>query len=84
MITEALLRAGFKRTNYNDYNCVLRLHEIHYLFWSENLHHFGIGVNNVSGKREPGGFFKECTIVMIPRPIYTVEGAMEMLKAIRG
>jgi hypothetical protein len=82
MITEALLKAGFKRTKYNDYNLVLRIHDIHYLFWSDILNHFALGVKNVSNKKEPGGFFNECYTIVIPKPVYSVEGAMEIVKAI--
>ena len=82
MIAEALQKIGFKRTEYNDYNLVLRIHDIHYLFWSDILNHFALGVKNISNKKEPGGFFKECHTIVIPKPIYTVDDALSLVKAI--
>lgn len=82
MINEVLLEAGFKHTNYKDYNLVLRIHDIHYLFWSETLSHFALGVKNISNKKEPGGFLNQCHTIVIPKPIYTVEDAMLIINAI--
>lgn len=81
-ISDELLKRGFQLCDYDDYDCVMRIHEIHYLFWSENLKHFGIGVKNVNGKKEPGGRFKEYNIIVIPKPIYQMFDAILMILAL--
>lgn len=80
MIKEYLLKNGFKNSDYKDYDCMMRIHDIHYLFWSSLHNHFGIGYMNE--KREPAGHFDAFKIVMIPKPIYTIEQAQTLIKAI--
>jgi len=84
IILDELLKRGFQSCKYDDYDCVMRIHEIHYLFWSENLNHFAIGVKNVDGKKEPGGYFKEYNIIVIPKPIYQMFDALLMIEALRS
>jgi hypothetical protein len=82
-VNDWLLKNGFAKYHGDeDYDCVMRLHVLHFLFWSDNLKHFSIGVLNDTGKKEAGGFYKKWKMVMIPKPIYTVEQAECLLKAI--
>lgn len=81
-----LLKNGFVEHhgegNYKDYDCIMRIHELHYLFWSSNLKHFAIGVLNDTGKKEAGGFFTKWKMVMIPKPVYTIAQAKLIITAV--
>ncbi len=82
-ITGWLLKNGFlKYHGEENCNCVMRLHALHSLFWSDNLKHFSIGQFNDTGKRGSGGTFKKWNMVIIPKPIYTVEQAKKLIEAI--
>ncbi len=82
-ITSWLLENGFlKYHGEEDCNCSLRLHQLHSLFWSDNLKHFSIGVFNETGKRGAGGAYKKWNMVMIPKPIYTLEQAKKLVESI--
>jgi hypothetical protein len=80
MISEHLLQNGFKKVDYKDYDCMMRIHEIHFLFWSSLHNHFGIGYKNEKG--DPAGNFDYWKIIMIPKPIYSIEEATKLIKAI--
>ncbi len=84
LITSHLLKNGFEKYHGEDkdYTCVRRLHYLHYLFWSSNLKHFSIGVLNDTGKRQAGGGYDKWKMIMIPKPIYTVEQAQAFINAI--
>lgn len=78
-----LLENGFaKQYNELDYDCVMRIHTLHYLFWSDNLKHFFIGVMNDCMKKGPAGTLKKWNSVIIPKPIYTIEQAKKLIEAI--
>ncbi len=82
-ITTWLLNNEFSKYHGDEnYDCSRRLHELHFLFWSDNLKHFSIGVFNDTGKRGAGGAYKKWNMVMIPKPIYTVKQAKELIQAI--
>lgn len=78
-----LLSNGFRKVYSDpDWDCVMRLHTLHFLFWSDNLKHFSIGVLNDTGKKEAGGFYKKWNRIMLPKPIYTIEQAQSILTAL--
>lgn len=79
-INKWLLGNGFGKCRHNDYDCVLRLHDFHFLFWSDNLKHFSIGV--VNEKKQPAGGYNKWNMVMIPKPIYTIEQAKTLINSI--
>lgn len=82
-INKWLLENGFVKYKGNeDYDCMLRIHAIHYLFWSSNLKHFFIGVYNDSGKKGPAGSFNTWNSVIIPKPMYKIEEVKKLLEAI--
>lgn len=66
----------------DDFDCMLRLREIHYLVWTDNLKHFSIAVYNEWRKWNAGGGIKKWNIVMIPKPIYTIADAKKLIGAI--
>lgn len=65
-----------------DYDCRMRIHVLHHLFWSDNLKSFAIGVYNERGKSGPAGQKYDYTIVMLPKVIYTIEEAQTLIRAI--
>lgn len=89
-ISEALIRHyGFRKyydhnrdnVDYNQYSCVIRIHEIHYLLWSDGMKHFSLRVKHENPKGLPGGGILFHTDVMIPKVIYTVEEAYELVNS---
>lgn len=66
------------------FTCYRRIHELHYLFYSEQHKHFHIAVKNESGKREAGGGYKPYNKIIIPRAIYSTNVAGEVVNAITG
>ena len=67
----------------DQFSCVLRLHEVHYLFYSERLKHFSIGVKHDNPKGSPGTTERKLfTTVMIPRVIHTQDDAREVITAL--
>ncbi len=78
-----LLKNGFIiYTGEEDFDCVMRIHEIHHLFWSERYKHLFIAVDNKGGKKLAGGGFKRWNAVIIPKPIYTVNQIKALVGAI--
>lgn len=78
-----LLKNGFSKCHgHKYYDCVMRLHVLHSLYWSENLKHFAIGVFNESNKKEAGGVQKQWHYTLIPKPIYTVQEAKKLINGI--
>ncbi len=65
-----------------DFDCIMRVHEIHHLFWSERLKHLFIAVDNKGGKKLPAGGFERWNAVIIPKPIYTVDQIQNLVNAI--
>lgn len=78
-----LLENGFIiYTGEEDFDCIMRIHEIHHLFWSERYKHLFIAVDNKGGKKLPAGGFKRWNAVIIPKPIYTVDQIKHLVSAI--
>jgi len=84
IISSYLLKNGFSKyyESDKDYDCAMKISQIHCLLYSDNLKHFSIGVFNESGKRQPSGVYNKWNIIMIPKPIYTIEQADALIKAI--
>lgn len=74
------------RIDLDHFVCILRVHEIHFLFWSELHKAFSIGVRHERPKGTPGrgSELKEWTIVMIPKIIKTLEDAELTVNACRN
>jgi len=66
----------------NQFSCVIRIHDIHYLYWSENLKYFTLGVMHERAKGKPGGGLELWTYMMIPKPIHTIEEAAKLVEGI--
>lgn len=66
------------------FTAVLRVHELHYLFYSETYKHFSIAVKYEEPKGMAGGGFKQYNIIMLPRVIRTKQDADEFLKGMLG
>lgn len=86
-ITHFLLENGFSKFNSTDFchvglDCIKRVGELHFLFWSESMKHFSIGVMNDSNKKQSAGVHKKFNIIMLPKPIYTTEEAKQLIKSI--
>ncbi len=63
--------------DYNKFSCVLRVHDLHYLFYSEDLKHFTIGLRSEFPKGEAGVKGKKYwSYMMIPKVIQTTEDAV--------
>jgi hypothetical protein len=92
MITEYLISEyGFRKVSnrdrevdFNKFNLVLRIHELHYLFWSEDQKYFTLGVKLERPQGQPGagGVWKYWTYVMIPKPIHTREQATNLVESV--
>jgi hypothetical protein len=89
-ISQALIKMwGFREyhnsrqdnLDFDKYSCVIRIHEIHYLFWSDQMKHFTLRVKHENPKGLPSGGIQFHTDVMIPKVIYTVEQAFELVNA---
>ena len=66
--------------DYNKYTCIIRVHELHYLLWSEEMKHFTLRLKHEHPKGQPGGAgIQFHTDVMIPKTIYTVQDAYELV-----
>jgi hypothetical protein len=83
-VSEYLLKEGgfSKCSGYPDYSLMKRVHVLHYLFWSEKLNHFFIGVLNDRNKKTSAGGYKKFNTVILPKPIYTVEEAKALITSI--
>lgn len=82
MIIQELLKRGFTETKYDEYDCKLRIHEIHYLFWSESMKHFALAVFNESGKKKARGVYETWNMIVIPKPIHTIKDALYLVEAL--
>lgn len=90
-ISEYLIRYyGFRKyydysgnkIDYDKYSCIIRVHEIHYLLWSDEMKHFSLRVKHENPKGLPAGGILFHTDVMIPKVIYSKEAAMELVNGI--
>ena len=66
----------------NQFSCVIRIHAIHYLYWSEGLNFFTLGVRHEMAKGRAGGGFESWADMMIPKPIHTIEEAEKLIEGI--
>ena len=97
-ISEYLIKEhGFQKTSRNEedetkwqssaffgVDCILRIHEAHYLFWSDKLKYFTLAYKYVTPKGLIGGFKGEKKIfntIMVPKCIYTTKDADNFLNA---
>ena len=76
---------GFQDVKNQDFDLILRIHEIHFLTWYSKYNRFGLVVLNERKTKRPGEsdvrrYFKE---IMIPKPIYTEEEANNLINAIK-
>lgn len=80
---DAVLDKTFvKKVDVDQFSCMLRIHVLHYLFYSDVHKHFTIGVWNESLKKGPSGKLEEFKTVMIPNPVYTIEQADLMISVL--
>jgi hypothetical protein len=66
------------------FDLILRIHDIHYLVWHDNIRHFALAVRNEYKKGLAGGGFKEYNEIIIPKPIYTEEEAENLINIFNG
>lgn len=64
------------------FTCYKRIHEIHYLFFSETHKAFTLAVKYDQPKGKAGGGFDEFKKVMIPKVIYSFKDACKLLEGI--
>lgn len=95
-ILEFLIQeAGFKKifkpsiTNrenidYDSFDAALRIHEIHYLYYSELHKYFSLVIIHDNPKGKAGGGIEYMTSIMIPRVINTIDDAVELLNGMIG
>lgn len=81
-ITFYLLNNGFINCHIKHFTCVKRIHTIHSLFWEEELKHFSIGIYNETGKRGPAGIGDCFKTIVLPKSIYTVQEAENLINSI--
>jgi len=82
-VLDWLIKNGFSKCyGHKDYDCVMRIHVLHSLYWSENLKHFAIGVYNEGNKKGPAGIYEQWHYTLIPKPIYTVSEAKRLISGI--
>lgn len=92
-ITNYLIDLGFTKLreirdeeslDFNKFSCIKRIHEITYLFWSEEYKYFSLGVRHENPKGEAGvkGKKKEWNYIMIPKLIRTIEDAESVLNGV--
>lgn len=81
-ITSYLLNNGFLKCYIKSFTCIKKIHSIHSLFWEEELKHFSIGVYNETGKRGPAGIGDNYKTIVLPKPIYTIQEAENLINSI--
>ncbi len=89
LIDAILISYGFtkihnldKEFDYDKFSHILRIHEMHYLFYSEDLKYFSIGVKYERPKGKAGGGYDQWNHIMIPKCINSVEDAVKLLEGI--
>ncbi len=65
-----------------DYDCIKRVHVLHMILWHDNLKHFSIAVHNESGKSKAGGGKDDFTSILLPKPIYKISEAKQLIESI--
>lgn len=75
-------RVPEERLDVEKISCLLRIHEVHYLFYSDTYKAFSIGAENILKKGLSGGGYKDFKIVMLPRTIYSIQEADEIVNAL--
>lgn len=70
--------------DFNKFSCVLRIHEIHYLYWSEDYKAFTIAKRNEHPKGSPGKDSKPkfWDYMIIPKTIRSIEDARKVLDGV--
>lgn len=90
-ISELLIeRRGFKtifkprqeKIDLDQFTCILRIHVIHYLFYSELHKHFSIGVKFDNPKKDVTGRVLNWNIISLPKTIKSFKDAEELIDAI--
>lgn len=83
-ITKWLLNNGFDKYGGHEsqFTLIKRIHELHYLFWSENINHFFLAVINEGGKREAAGIYNKWKTIIIPVSIRTIKDAKSIISAL--
>lgn len=84
---EYLLSVGFTEAKFVEpkesrkfhFDLMLRIHDITYLVWYEDLDHFGLAVKNESNKKGPAGTYQGFKVVLIPRVVKTTDAARELI-----
>lgn len=97
MITSEYLidKYGFKRcggrlTTYETagvvdiekFSCVLRIGDIHYLYFSDIYKYFSLGIRHENPKGLAGGGKKDWSYMMIPRIINNIEDADKLVNGV--
>ncbi|MDD5648901.1 MAG: hypothetical protein PHF86_00545 [Candidatus Nanoarchaeia archaeon] len=65
------------------WDCGIRIHDLHWLFYSDEYKHFTIAVLNDNQRKMAGGRFEKWYKIMIPRPIYNEQDIKEVLIAFK-
>ncbi len=68
--------------DYDQFTVGLRVHEIHYLFYSELHKNFSIGVRHEHPKKSTNGELKNWTTIMLPKVINSFDDADTLIHAI--
>lgn len=66
----------------NRFTCALRIHILHYLYWSETHKHFSLVLIHERPKGKSGGGTDYATEVMIPKVINTIDDAKLLLEGV--
>ena len=81
--------------NRNEFDLMRRIHDIHYLFWTERLNHFTIAVLQERPRKNPPVWatrgtgknkgkdrthFRKWKTIVLPRPVYSTEDCEMILK----
>lgn len=72
----------FHERDFDKTSCTLRLHELHYLLWSEDWKYFSLRVRHDKHKGKPAGGVEYYHDTIIPKVIYTIEDAVKLLEGI--
>lgn len=75
-------RSQERELDWDLYTAVKRVHEAHYLFWSEDHKAFSIAYKLPTPKGLAGGGIKNFDTVMLPKVIYSIKQAKLLVTSI--
>jgi hypothetical protein len=81
LLTKYKFLKSYNQSETDLWDCGIQIHELHWLFYSENLKHFTLAVLNESRKGKSGGGIDKWKTIIIPRLIYSEQDVITVLRA---